>query len=383
MGNQEHSKTSEAVRQPLHIFPAMLSLVCPGLGQLVQGRILLSLCLISVWVLVTISWVASYRPLLDFAVRDGTFHAVVPLVFFGGPLLAFIICFVLFSVLDAATWEPGKPLQFKKDLVAWTVAFVLWSVFGGLIAPAIIAARDEAIRLQCCGLTKQLAVSFHNYHDVHGSFPPAYTVDENGKPLHSWRVLLLPCINQEKLYEKIRLDEPWDSEYNRQFHDVQLSIYQCPASSRRIRAPSRFGNIFLKNRNLFRTANCDYSVIVGDDTIFPGSKTVTFSDITSGTSNTILFVERMVPVCWMDPNNEIRLEIARMGVNKHPLGIGSEHPDNGATVAFADSNVQFFKMSADGRIHTRIHTSMSSYEKIYESIQPLLTKSAGDATQEP
>jgi len=106
-------------------------------------------------------------------------------------------------------------------------------------------------------------------------------------------------------------------------------------------------------------ANCDYSVVIGDATIFPpGLQTVTLEDITDP-NNTILLVERMVPVNWMDPNNEVRFEVARDGVNRNLFGIGSEHPF-GAIVSFAS-----------GRGYQFLPDD-------FEDIKPLLTKSAGD-----
>ena len=246
-----------------------------------------------------------------------------------------------------------------------TVALVVLGVVVTLLFPAVQAAREEARRMQCTAGPKPLALAMHNYYDRHGSLPPAYTVDENGKPLHSWRVLILPYIEQNELYNKIRLDEPWDSEYNRQFHGAQISTFQCPTRRKTTSAWS-IRNVFVKNRDLLSKANCDYSIVVGDGTIFSGSQSITFKDITDGTSNTILIVERMTPVNWMDPNNEVRFEAARDGINRNLHGIGSEHwrgnvwsNAGGAWVAFADGSIKFLPDD-------------------FEDIEPLLTKSAGD-----
>jgi len=375
MKNPEQNSPPEADRQPLNVFSAGLSLICPGLGQLAQKRYDRALWLLFLWQLIIVDAFLLFGYL--FAGMELELQMFLPmspadfpllLIIFGPLLLA--VPFILLSVLDAAMWSHEKPMIFKKQFLLLTILLVPLITFHIFVAPAATQAQDAARRMQCSGQTKQLTLAFHTYHDDHGSFPPAYTVDENGKPLHSWRVLILPYIEQRELYDKIRLDEPWDSEYNRQFHDVQLRNYQCPSSSRQSRTALRVRNIFLKNPDLLRTANCDYSVVIGEDTLFPGSETVTFNDITTGTRNTILLVERMVPIHWMDPNNEIRFDVARIGVNKHPLGIGSEHGD-GAYVSCADGSVRYLQQTADGRIQ-------GSTKTIYESITPFLTKSSGD-----
>ena len=141
---------------------------------------------------------------------------------------------------------------------------------------------------------KQLVLATHNFLDSNGgAFPARCTVDANGKPLHSWRVLLLPFIDEGELYKQIRLDEPWDSEHNRQFHSKAPEIFRRPGSS----APG-----------------CVYSCVVAPNAALqpatkPGVKTgVRIASFTDGVSNTVLFVERTKPVCWMDPEADLTLD---------------------------------------------------------------------------
>ena len=103
----------------------------------------------------------------------------------------------------------------------WGCFFIMIPLFGlcvGLFLPFVHNAREAARRMQCEGQSNYLRFALFNYRDEYGSFPPAYTVGENGKPLHSWRVLILPYLEGKELYSQIRLDEPWDSEHNSQFH---------------------------------------------------------------------------------------------------------------------------------------------------------------------
>ena len=200
-----------------------------------------------------------------------------------------------------------------------------------LLLPAVQAAREAARRMQCSNNMKQLGLALHNYHAVHKKFPPAYTVDEDGNPLHSWRVLILPYIEQLSLYEQIRLDEPWDSEHNSQFHDVMIAAFQCPS-----------------NGDVMPGANCCYTAVIGKDTVFPGEKGITLGTITDGLSNTVLFAERLGPVCWMDPTCEVTLEeiLEHGGINEDYEGLGSYHT-GGINAVFCDGSVQFLSETID------------------------------------
>ena len=141
---------------------------------------------------------------------------------------------------------------------------------------------------------KQLVLATHNFLDLNGgAFPARCTVDANGKPLHSWRVLLLPFIDEGELYKQIRLDEPWDSEWNSQFHSKTPALFRRPGSS---------------------DPGCVYSCVVDKSAALqpatkPGVKTgVRIASFTDGVSNTVLFVERTKPVCWMDPEADLTLD---------------------------------------------------------------------------
>ena len=93
--------------------------------------------------------------------------------------------------------------------------------------------RENAARTVCINNLKQIGLAMHNYHDRHKSLPSAYTVDKAGKPLLSWRVLILPYLDQEALYKEFHLDEPWDSEHNKPLSAMVVKVYRSPASRRR------------------------------------------------------------------------------------------------------------------------------------------------------
>ena len=206
-----------------------------------------------------------------------------------------------------------------------------------LLLPAVQAAREAARRMQCSNKIHQIGIAFHNFHDVYQMFPPLYSVDEDGKPLHSWRVHILPFIEQTALYQQIRLDEPWDSEYNKQFHEIIIDAYRCPS-----------------NGHIKGKANCNYSVIAGES-FAPAKKANSnlgptgFHSISDGSSNTIAIIEVREPFCWMDPTADVTLEELEKGINAKDGRAGSFHP-SGYNVGFVDGSVRFIANTIDLKV---------------------------------
>lgn len=125
-----------------------------------------------------------------------------------------------------------------------------------------------------------------NYQGDHGRLPPAVVYGADGRPLHSWRVLLLPYIEQGELYEQFRLEEPWDSPHNLPLLERMPETY-APPPGKRSRMPA------------YHTV-CH--VFVGEGTPFEDKKEINLpEDFPDGTSNTILIVEAGEPVPWTKP----------------------------------------------------------------------------------
>ena len=107
-----------------------------------------------------------------------------------------------------------------RRVSGWTVLVFLFAAVG-TSSPARSAEDEQpgdaekAARQKSLTNLKQLALYMHNHNDTIGHLPPAALTDNNGKPLLSWRVALLPFIEengqyQDKLYKEFRLDEPWE-----------------------------------------------------------------------------------------------------------------------------------------------------------------------------
>ncbi|MCL2304700.1 MAG: DUF1559 domain-containing protein [Planctomycetaceae bacterium] len=341
MGTPQPTKPSLRNR-----FPVGLSLLCPGLGQLVQKR--------KIFAYHAGLYALQVLPLLLFLFEgiqliNGTVYLKTNLadsLWFIPVFLILPLFTALFSMRDAATWKPGRPARPIRNLVALTLVYFVVS----LLITQVFVTPESARRTLCTNNLKNIGHALHNYHDKYQCFPPAYTVDENGQPLHSWRVLLLPFLEEQALYEQIRLDEPWDSEYNKQFHDKIPCVFRC----------STGGLLALSSVKEKNSRKCLYSVVIGDETPFPGAATTKFSDITDGSSNTILVVERLLSVCWMAPNYEIPFDIAVKGVNRDVFGVGGTHT-GGTNVVFADGSIRCIPGTTSP-----------------ETLQSLLTKAAGD-----
>ena len=147
--------------------------------------------------------------------------------------------------------EPPLPSKMilPSDLLLTGRSRRLGQVWCSLCLPAVQATREADRRCRCTENLHQITLAMLRYAGDHGTLPPAYTIAADGRPLQSWRVLLLPYLGQEDLFSKIHLDEPWDSPHNRQFHDAVPAIYRCPSAE-------------------LATGKTGYSVVVGEHTAF-------------------------------------------------------------------------------------------------------------------
>ncbi|HEY2840247.1 MAG TPA: DUF1559 domain-containing protein, partial [Pirellulales bacterium] len=163
--------------------------------------------------------------------------------------------------------------------------FLVIALTGGLQDLGHTASRDNSL---CRNNLKQIALALHNYASVQGSFPPAYTVEADGRKMHSWRALLLPYFEAGSLERDISYDykQPWDSSHNRQFADKMPSVYRCPRNRK-------------DKENM-----TSYFAIVGKETFWPHDEGRKPVDIHDGLSNTIAVVEVTgTDIPWLEPRD--------------------------------------------------------------------------------
>ncbi len=195
-----------------------------------------------------------------------------------------------------------------------------------LLLPAVQAAREAARRAQCVNNQKQIALAISNYESANSKFPPAAKCDANGKPLLSWRVLILPYLDQQGLYSQFHLDEPWDSPNNKPLADRMPEVFKCPSET------------------ALSQGLTTYQVIVDPRGIFTREPTgVPQSGVSDGISGTLTVVEAKNPVPWTKPED---LSLA----SPDPLlGAGSKHP-GGFNATMADGSVHFVRTSINPAI---------------------------------
>lgn len=216
--------------------------------------------------------------------------------------------------------------QSDESVMGANVAVI--GVLVALLLPAVQAARGAARRVQSTNNLKQIGLAMHNFHDTFRGLPAQAKTDADGNKLLSWRVMILPFIEQSAMFDQFHMDEPWDSEHNKQFIKHMPEIYRRPNS----KAPEGYTT---------------YLVPVGENTVFEakskptpeGQKFTTgsrFRDITDGLSNTAMCVEVNddAAVIWTKPSD---LEVDLMNIWK---GLGEAQP-GGFNGLFCDGSVQF------------------------------------------
>jgi hypothetical protein len=216
--------------------------------------------------------------------------------------------------IEAKGKEVTGELVLKTDLPTLSQA----------ILQGLVEVRGAAGNLSSGNNLKQMALAMHNYADTNGALPAA-AISKGGKPLLSWRVAILPYIEQDNLYQQFNLEEPWDSDHNKKLLEQMPRTYMVPSEAQDPKA---------------KPTKTHYRVFHGKGTVFEGDKGVTFADITDGTSNTILIVEAAEAVPWTKPDElpfDPKKDLPKLGLK------GAET----FNAAFADGAVHTLKKDID------------------------------------
>jgi hypothetical protein len=194
----------------------------------------------------------------------------------------------------------------------------------------IAQLRSRGDRALVSNNLKQIALALHNYHDANRTLPPAGISDAAGKPLLSWRVAILPYIEQQALYQQFDLTQPWDHPTNKALIAKIPAIYLIPG------VDAREGHTHLR-------------VLVGPGTMFeprmgPGGRAVGnhLARIPDGTANTFMVLEAAESTVWTRPD-DLPLD------PKGPLPKLGTSPD-GFHAAMGDGSVRFVRSTTSSDI---------------------------------
>lgn len=206
------------------------------------------------------------------------------------------------------------------SIIQLMVVIALIGILVALLIPAQRGGREPARRTQCKYKLKQIAIALDNYVSEYHALPPAYTVDEKGKPLHSWRTLILPFLDNAPLYKKIDLTKAWDDPVNAEACKANLWAYRCPSAD----CPD---------------GHTTYLAVVGPNGCFHPTKPRLLSAITDSHAETLMVLEVDVPhaVHWMAPTDAdeaLFLAISPKSALAH---------SGGTQAAFVDGHVEFLE----------------------------------------
>lgn len=220
---------------------------------------------------------------------------------------------------------PRKSSGMSVGAIVAAVFLAMFFVIGILLAllPPMCPARGAARRAQSMHNLMQIGTAMNSYESANRFLPAAYTTDKSGKPLLSWRVAILPYIEQQGLYQQFKQDEPWDSPHNKRLIEKIPADYRSPSSNA---APGM----------------TNYLTVRGNNTAFPGAMGLRLAEIQSGdgVSHTIAVVEvsdeKAVP--WTKPDD---FEPDASDPFKGLVGLHA----GGFVAAFCDRSVRFISSS--------------------------------------
>jgi type II secretory pathway pseudopilin PulG len=235
----------------------------------------------------------------------------------------------------------SKPKAWRRPRLIEILAVVgILGVLIGLLLPAHRSAGPAGRRALCQSNLHNIELALLSYQNAYHALPPAYTVDSNGRPLHSWRTLILPYLENQDLYDTINLSKPWNDPANAHALETVIGVFRCPEAT----GP--------KN-------STTYLAIVGTNACLWPTKPRPPAEITDGTSSTLMLIEagdeNAVP--WMAPMDADESLVLGLGL-KSKL-----HHASGTNAGFADGAVRFLPTSTSAQLR-RALLSISGHESV-------------------
>lgn len=203
-----------------------------------------------------------------------------------------------------------------------------------LLIPDVAGARQAAQRTASMNNLKQITLALHSYEADNGSFPPAYVTDAAGKPLYSWRVLILPYLGEDALFQQFDKTKSWDDPVNLAVSNAMIDVFRSPSDE-----------TVAKN-------GTSYVAIVDPNAVIATGAGRKRSEIVDGTSNTIMLVEvKDHADSWAAPHDPTIAQFGA-GVIFGP-GVGqlrAAQPNDSVLVGLADGQVRVLDSATAARV---------------------------------
>jgi hypothetical protein len=231
-----------------------------------------------------------------------------------GILVASVFC----AAAICLNWAEKKVMG-----IAFSLTLACFGLCCGGMSMLVPVAREDARSLNCQSWLKMIGLVVLNYEVAHKEFPPVYYRDKQGKKQFSWRVNILPYMEQGHLYDSLNKNEPWDCSSNAAILASHIQEFECPSVER--------------DKNDY---SCNYLAIIGPGTIWREDGAKTVADLPQGQSKAIIAVETVdSKKHWAEPYALTVDEVLENMKNKKGVRISTNHPDYVHAV-FADCAVR-------------------------------------------
>lgn len=211
--------------------------------------------------------------------------------------------------------QPQKRKRLWRNVLKTLCAIAILVILVGLFLPANRRVPAAARRTQCANHLQQIGIALDFYRDLHGRFPPAFTVDDQGNPLHSWRTLILPFLDESDRYESIDFSKPWDHPTNQHALNAETpDVYRCPS----INLPD---------------GQTSYVSLLGPSSVIRERQSVSLDEVLDDQGKTLLVIElpHEHSVHWMSPkDSDVKSFVSANSNAKsaHPSGYNALFCDN-------------------------------------------------------
>lgn len=213
----------------------------------------------------------------------------------------------------------------RMTLLELAICFVVFGILVALLLPDQSRPFLSGCDRQCGENLKQIALGLHAYRERHGSFPPSCLVDKDGKPSHSWRVMVLPYLEHKDVCDQYRFDAPWNGPFNAALAYARPWVYYCVGDRKSLEPGSLAANYF---------------AVTGPGTVWTERPSERPSQAQE--PNRILVMEAAgTGIHWMEPKDLTIDELLAKAGSESGIQFPGNHREHGVRAALTDGSVIF------------------------------------------